>query len=128
MRLEMTALSDFITLAEDNTDESWAKIDTHIPKYSNTKFFVSWAKVNLFCENYALRDLAASILAISNTELTKQDIDNLTKLMNEEHEENPYPSFRAALTLAKRLSDERVSSLSKEIREKIVSFLEDDTV
>jgi len=128
IRLEMTALADFIILAEDNTDETWAKIDAHLPEYSNMKSFVSWARMNLFDENYALRDLAASILSISETELSQQDIDNLTKLMNEEYGENPYPSFRAALVLAKRLGDERIFVLGEAVRMKIVAFLEDEAV
>lgn len=126
--LEMVALADFIMLAEQDTDKSWSKVDSHLPAYCDKPTFISWAKENLFNENYALRDLAASTLVLSKTELSQQDIDNLTKLMDEEYEENPYPSFRAALALAKRVSDQRITSLSSVIRKRIVSFLEDDTV
>lgn len=48
--------------------------------------------------------------------------------MDEEYEENPYPSFRAALALAKRLNDARITSLSDVIRKRIAFFLEDDAV
>lgn len=124
----MVALADFIMLAEQGTDKSWEKIDFHLPAYCDKPIFISWAKENLFNENYALRDLAASTLILSKTEFSQQDIDNLTKLMNEIYEENPYPSFRAALALARRLNDARITSLSDVIRKRIVSFLEDDAV
>lgn len=123
-----TAMNDFIGLAIQNTNESWSKIHAHLPWYCNNEVFVFWAKINLLHDNYALRHLAATILVISETALSQQDIDGLIRLMNEDYKENAYPSFRAALALAKRLSDVRISSLNKKIREKVASFLEDNTV
>jgi HEAT repeat protein len=115
-------LGQLIELAKNNQDEDWEIIDGKLGNYSDEEEFLKWSKKNLSNEDSGLRDLAASILERSKYDLEDSDIDNLIALMNENDEENPYPSFRAACALAKR------GIITKDVINKLEFFVQDDNV
>ena len=121
-------LAQIIELAQSGKDEDWEKIDQIIPAIANDKEFYSWAKENLGDGESNLRDLSATIIESSQCSLTDEDIKNLEQLMRE-NDKNPYPSFRAACALARRIKDDpRISGLLPALRNKLKLFLEDPNV
>lgn len=116
------ALEQLIELAKNNKDEDWKIIDGKLGNYSDEGEFLKWSKENLSNEDSGLRDLAASILERSKHDLADSDIENLEALMNENDEENPYPSFRAACVLAK------MGIITKDVINKLKFFVQDDNV
>jgi len=121
-------LEQLTELAKNNQDEDWEIIDGKLGNYSDEEEFLKWSKKNLSNEDSGLRDLAASILERSKHDLEDSDIDNLIALMNENDEENPYPSFRAACALATRCWEKRVEKIIKDVIDKLELFVHDDNV
>jgi hypothetical protein len=119
-------VSELTQLAEQG---KWEEIDSILPSRSNNQEVFSWAKENLFHENSEMRDLAASVLESSAVELTDDDIHTLVTLMRTVDEKNPYPTFRAACALSKRLNHEAIDdSLQREIKNTIGLYLDDADV
>jgi hypothetical protein len=117
----MKELNNILNLVKQ---ENWEQVDAILPQHSNTQEFLNWAKDNLDNEDPNLRDLAASILEISDTEISEQTITNLYTLMNEK-DDNPYSAFRAACALAKRIENPEIASRANQIKNKLEEYLSD---
>lgn len=117
-------LESIIALAKTNTDEGWARVDDQLEQFCNDSSFLEWARDNTENEEIGLRDLAATILEASDTILTKEDVNNLKDLMEEEG----YPGFRAACALAKRIVRHELPGLKNLVTDKLKEFTEDESV
>ncbi len=115
----------FLSLAQDNTPEGWAKIDAQLLDFCNQEVFLTWARNHLLDEESGWRDLAATILESSDTVLSEEDVRKLTQLMMTDES---YPGFRAACALAKRVDQEMIQPTRGDIKEKLGKFLSDPDV
>lgn len=122
-------IDKFIELAKLNTDEAWEEIDSKLSQYCNNQDVLDWAKENTANSDSGLSDLAATILEATNNELDGKDIDNLVLLMRSDDAENPYPSFRAACALAKRVNSGLLTeSILSEVKDKLKIFTKDKNI
>lgn len=119
-------ITQLVSLAEQG---AWEEVDIILPDLSQKPEVHKWATENVLHSESEKRDLAASIIEASNLELTEDNITDVVTLMRTTDEENPYPTFRAACALAKKLDqigdDE---SLKNEVRETIKMFENDADV
>lgn len=116
-------LNQLISLAKENTPESWEQIDKQKNSVCNDPDFLTWAKNNLFNNDSGLRDLAATLFEASDIILSIEDVQNLMRLMTTD---DSYPGFRAACALAKRFKTENIKPQIDKIKEKLEEFTKDE--
>ena len=121
-------LREVVRLARIDDDLSWQIIDAVLPKLAQKTEFVNWARMSTTHRTASFRDLAGSIFEQTEIGLTDEDIALLVELMNEVRSSNPYPCFRAACALAKRVRDNRVFRYRNDIVTTLNRYAFDDEV
>lgn len=101
-------------------NQDWEAVDSVIGLVSNSPAALSWAQGGLDDEDGNLRDLAASLLEASDTELSARVIESL--LRHVKHDENPAVSYRSAFALY------RAGNRSSEVIRKLHEALADEDV
>ncbi len=114
-----------IALAQADTDDGWAQIDSTLSQLCNKPDVLAWARNNTSSEERGLRDLSATILEASDVPLTSDDVGKLLILMNKDE---GFPGFRAACALAKRIGRQNVGDMEDAIKEVLRRFADDDDV
>lgn len=121
-------LEKIVALAQANTEESRQQVDSLLPTICDDPSVVSWARQNTKNPESPLRDLAATILTATATELDDTDFDNLVSMLHEDDPSNPYPRFRAACALVKKNLTADFPLIRAEVISVLREFVNDEDV